>query len=152
MRSTRVTRQVNAPRAAVYRAFVDAESVARWMVPPGMTSVVHQFEAREEGFFRVSLTYDDPQAPGKTTTHTDTYHGRFVKLIPDEQVVQIVEFESENPAMRGEMTITITLSDANGGTEIIAVHDGLPPGLQASDNEEGWRLSLANLAGLLEPS
>jgi hypothetical protein len=53
-----------------------------------MTSHVHAFDAREGGTFRISLTYDAPDRIGKTTAHTDTHHGRFVKLVPDEQVVK----------------------------------------------------------------
>jgi uncharacterized protein YndB with AHSA1/START domain len=82
--------------------------------------------------------------------HTDTYHGRFVKLVPNEQVVQVVEFETTDPALRGEMTITFTLVDADGGTDIVAVHDGLPPGVLPADNETGWRMSLDKLAALVE--
>ncbi len=67
----------------------------------------------------------------KTTAHTETFHGRFVKLVANEQVVQVVEFETAEPALRGEMTITYALADANGGTDVFAVHDGLPPGLSA---------------------
>jgi len=78
--STRISRHVNAPRANVYRAFLDAQAVATWMVPIGMNSHVHVFDAREGGFFRISLTYDEPAGTGKTTAHTDTYHGHFVKL------------------------------------------------------------------------
>jgi membrane protease YdiL (CAAX protease family)/uncharacterized protein YndB with AHSA1/START domain len=148
--STRISRRVNAPRAAVYRAFLDAGAVATWMVPTGMTSHVHGFDAQEGGSFRISLTYDDPTANGKTTAHTDTYHGRFVKLVPDEQVVEAVEFETTDPAMHGEMTISITLADADGGTDVLAVHDGLPPGLSTADNEAGWQSSLAKLAALVE--
>jgi uncharacterized protein YndB with AHSA1/START domain len=148
--STRIRRRVNAPRAVVYRAFLDARAVATWMVPTGMTSHVHAFDAREGGSFRISLTYDAPTGTGKTTASTDTYHGRFVKLVTNELVVEAVEFETEDPAMRGEMTITIALSDADGGTEILAVHDGLPPGLSAADNEAGWQSSLAKLAALVE--
>jgi uncharacterized protein YndB with AHSA1/START domain len=120
------------------------------MVPTGMTSQVHAFDAREGGRFRISLTYDAPTGAGKTTPHTDTYHGRFVKLVTDEQVVEVVEFETPDPALRGEMTITIGLSDAGKGTTVLAVHDGLPPGLAAADNEVGWRSSLAKLAALVE--
>jgi protein-tyrosine-phosphatase/uncharacterized protein YndB with AHSA1/START domain len=120
------------------------------MVPNGMTSQVHAFEAREGGSFRVSLTYDGPTGTGKTTSRTDTYHGRFVTLVPDELVVEVVEFETADPAMKGEMTITITLSDADGGAEVLALHDGLPPGLDPFDNETGWRSSLGKLASLAE--
>jgi uncharacterized protein YndB with AHSA1/START domain len=141
---------VNAPRAAVYRALLDPNAVAKWMVPDGMTSIIHAFDAHEDGVFRISLKYDSPSGTGKTSAQTDTFHGRFVKLVPNEQVVEVVEFETADPGMRGEMTITITLADANGGTDIMAVHDKLPPGLSAADNETGWRMSLAKLAALVE--
>ena len=141
---------MNAPRASVYRALLDAQAVAIWMVPTGMSSHVHAFDAREGGAFRISLTYDAPTGAGKTTAHTDTYHGRFVKLVPNEQLVEVVEFETADPALRGEMTITIPLADADGGTDLLAVHDGLPPGLSAADNKAGWRSSHAKLAALVE--
>jgi uncharacterized protein YndB with AHSA1/START domain len=86
----------------------------------------------------------------KTTAQIDTFHGRFLKLVPNEQIVEGVEFETTDPALRGEMTITFTLADADGGTDLLAVHDGLPPGLPTSDNEDGWRSSLAKLATLVE--
>ena len=115
-----------------------------------MTSRVHSFDLREGGTFRISLTYDEPGRTGKTTAHTDTYHGYFVKLVPDTQVVEAIEFETADRSMRGEMTITITLVDAGAGTEVIGVHEGLPPGIAVSDNELGWRQSLARLAALVE--
>jgi uncharacterized protein YndB with AHSA1/START domain len=150
--STRLCQHVNAPRAKIYRALLDARAVTTWMVPDGMTSEVHAFDPREGGSFRISLTYDEPTGTGKTTAHTDTHHGRFVKLVPDEQVVEVVEFETEDPAMQGEMTITFTLVEAAGGTDILAVHEGLPPGLSPADNETGWRMSLAKLAAFVEVS
>src|SRR3954463_8667280 len=133
MSSTRITRHIYALRASVYRALIDADAVARWMVPNGMTSEVHEFAPQEGGFFRISLTYDAPSGTGKTTAHTDTYHGHFVKLVPDEQLVEVVEFETSDPSMQGEMTITFELADAEGGTNAAAVHDGLPPGLSPAD-------------------
>ena len=148
MSATHVRCHIDAPRASVYQALLDADAVARWMVPTGMTSHVHAFDPREGGAFRISLTYEEPTGTGKTTAHTDTYHGRFVKLVPNEQVVEVVEFETEDPALQGEMAISITLADADGGTEINAVHDRLPPGLSLRDNEIGWQLSLAKLAAL----
>ncbi|ABE43590.1 SRPBCC family protein [Polaromonas sp. JS666] len=150
MSSTPISHHINAPRAIVYRALLDAHAVATWMVPAGMSSHVHAFDAREGGAFRISLTYDAPTGAGKTTAHTDTYHGRFVKLVANEQVVEVLEFETADPALRGEMTITISLADADDGTDVFAVHDGLSPGLPAADNEVGWRMSLAKLAALVE--
>jgi uncharacterized protein YndB with AHSA1/START domain len=148
--STRIRRHLNAPRPIVYRALLDARAVATWMAPTGMTSHVHEFDPREGGSFRISLTYDAPTGRGKTTAHTDTYHGRFVKLLPEEQVVEVVEFETADPALRGEMTITISLADADGGTDVLALHDGLPPGLSPAENEVGWQSSFAKLAALVE--
>jgi uncharacterized protein YndB with AHSA1/START domain len=148
--STRISQYVNAPRERVYRALLDAREVASWKVPAGMTCQVHAFDAREGGSFRISLTYEVPTGTGKTTAHTDTYHGRFVKLVPNEQVVEVDEFETTDPAMRGEMTITITLTDADGRTNVLAVHEGLPPGASTADNEVGWRMALEKLAALVE--
>jgi uncharacterized protein YndB with AHSA1/START domain len=138
--STRITRYVKAPRALIYRALLDARAVATWMVPTGMTSHVHTFEPREGGPFRISLTYDAPSGTGKTAAQTDTFHGRFVKLVTNEQVVEVVEFETADPALQGEMTITIALADADGGTDVIAVHDRLPPGLSTANATYGCRL------------
>jgi hypothetical protein len=61
-----------------------------------------------------------------------------------------VEFETTDPELRGEMTITISLADADGGTDLLAVHDGIPRGLSTADNEAGWREALAKLAALVE--
>jgi uncharacterized protein YndB with AHSA1/START domain len=146
MSSTRINRHINAPRTAVYRALIDPRAVAMWKVPTGMTSHVHEFDGREGGSFRISLTYDAPDRTGKTSARTDTYHGRLMKLVPNEQVVEVDEFETTDPDLRGEMTITITLVDAAGGTHLHAIHEGLPPGVSAADNELGWRSTLAQLA------
>jgi len=150
MSSTSISQHIKAPRMNVYRALLDPRAVAIWKVPAGMTCHVHAFDAREGGSFRISLTYDEPTGAGKTTAHTDTYHGHFTKLVPNERVVEVDEFETEDPALRGEMTITITLADADGGTNLLAVHDGLPPGVSSTDNETGWRMALANLAAFVE--
>jgi uncharacterized protein YndB with AHSA1/START domain len=148
--STRISLHIKAPRERVYSALIDANAILKWKVPTGMTCHVHTFEGREGGRFRISLTYDTPAGVGKTTAHTDTYHGRFAKLVPNERVVEVDEFETTDPALRGEMTITITLADADGGTEVVAVHEGLPCGLSAADNEAGWRMALEKLASLVE--
>ena len=63
------------------------------------------------GAFRVSLTYDAPTGTGKSAAHTDTYHGHFVTLVPNEQVVEVFEFETADPALRGTMTMTTTLTE-----------------------------------------
>jgi uncharacterized protein YndB with AHSA1/START domain len=148
--TTEVSRVIRAPRSLVYRALLDREAVRRWMVPDGMTSAIHSFEPRPGGTFRVSLTYDVPTTAGKTTPQTDSFHGRFSELVPETKVVQVVEFETDDPAVQGEMTITYTLADVAEGTQLTGVHENLPPGVDGAANELGWSMSLAKLAALVE--
>lgn len=150
MRTTTIARIIRAPRSAVYRTLLDANDVAAWRVPQGMTSEVHVFEPRAGGAFRVSLTYASENEAGKTSAHTDTYHGHFVELVPDERIVERIEFETDDPALAGEMTVTTTLRDVEAGSELSACHEGVPPGVSLADNELGWRMSLEKLAELVE--
>lgn len=135
----------------MYRALIDAVAVQQWMVPDDMTSEVHTFDAIEGGRFRISLTYSDPTSTGKTTSQTDTFHGHFVRLTPDTEVVQSVEFETSDPTMAGEMIITYALTDEPGGTRLTSLHEHLPPGVSPTDNELGTNMSFDKLARLLEP-
>ncbi|QXJ21343.1 SRPBCC domain-containing protein [Actinomadura graeca] len=150
MHSTRVSRRVRAPRSVVYQALVDADAIAKWRVPSNMSAHVHQFEACEGGVFRISLTYDVPGPTGKSAPRTDTYHGHFAELVPDERVVEVLEFETDDPALRGGMTMTTTLADIDGGTEVVIVHEGIPDAVSSADNEIGTHMALANLAALVE--
>ncbi len=151
MYSTRVSHHVSAPRPAIYRALLDAAAIAKWRVPAGMSSHVHEFDAREGGSFRISLSYDAPAGTGKSAPRTDTYHGHFARLVPDEQVVEVLEFETADPGLRGQMTMTTTLTDAaGGGTDVLVVHEGIPDKVPVADNETGTRMALANLARLVE--
>ena len=149
MYSTRLSRRVDAPRPVVYRALLDADALARWRVPDGMTAHVHEHDPREGGYFRVSLTYGASEEAGKSASHTDTYHGHFVRLVPDEQVVEELEFEAADPGLRGTMTMTTTLTDADGGTDVLLVHEGVPDGVPSADNEAGMRMALERLAALV---
>jgi uncharacterized protein YndB with AHSA1/START domain len=150
MTQTRVVRRIRASRESVYRALMDANAVAAWRVPDGMTAVVHSFDARVGGRFRVSLTYEAPDGRGKTTGATDTYHGRFVELAPNARVIEELEFETSDPAFGGPMRVTTTLADVDGDTDVVVLHDGLPPGVSTADNEIGTRMALDKLAALVE--
>ncbi|AEY93486.1 Activator of Hsp90 ATPase 1 family protein [Streptomyces hygroscopicus subsp. jinggangensis 5008] len=149
MYTTRVTRHVAAPPHAVYRALTDPQAVAAWRVPAGMTARVHTFDAREGGAFRISLTYDDP-AGGKSGGRTDTYQGHFARLVPGALVVEVVAFETGDDALRPTMTLTTTLTAADGGTQVEIRHEGVPDAIAPEDNEQGSRMALDNLARLVE--
>lgn len=148
--TTRLVRRIAAPPSRVYAALLDPDAVREWMVPDGMTSEVHAFDAREGGVFRVSLRYDDAATAGKSGGATDTFAGRFVRLVPDREVVQAVAFETDDPALRGEMTIRYLLAEDGEGTTVTGLHENLPPGLSPVDNETGWRMSMDKLAALVE--
>ncbi len=149
---SRASRFVRARRSEVYQAFVDRDRIATWLAPGSMRCVVHEFEPREGGRFRMSLIYPDPSMGpgGKTTEDADTFHGRFVQLIPDRRIAQAVEFESVQPGMSGTMRVTWDLADAGEGTLVTVVCEDIPPGIRPEDNEAGSALSLEKLARLVE--
>lgn len=149
-RETRIRRRIAAPRSVVYDLLLDPAALPAWKVPDGMTCEVHHFEAREGGRFRVSLSYDEPGHLGKSSTRTDTYHGEFVRLVPEAEVVERMEFETTDPAMQGTMTATYRLSAVPEGTDLLAIHTDVPPGVTLADNEAGWSMSLDKLAAVAE--
>lgn len=109
-----------------------------------MTAEVHELEARPGGRIRLSLAYDDGSGP------EDIYRGRFVELIAPERIVQVLELETTDPALRGVTRVEITLREESGGTLLEAVHDGLPEGVSPRQIELEWEMSLAKLAALVE--
>ena len=150
VRTTRLRRVIPAPRAHVYQLLLDPTALPRWKVPDGMDLEVHEWEPSEGGRIRISLTYRDASSVGKSDAHTDSYHGEFVRLVPNELIVERDQFETDDPALRGAMTISIELRDAEGGTELVATHDGVPVGVTLADNETGWRMALDKLAALAQ--
>jgi uncharacterized protein YndB with AHSA1/START domain len=146
--STELSIEVAAPPAVVYQALIDVEAVASWRVPDNMSCEVLEWDPREGGRFRVSLTYAGEEA-GKSGGHTDTYHGHFVELVPDERVVEVTEFETDDPALRGEMTMTTTIKPIAGGSVVTLRHNDVPDAVRPEDNEVGTRMALTKLAALL---
>jgi uncharacterized protein YndB with AHSA1/START domain len=149
--STVVSRIINAPPEAVYRAFLDQDALVVWLPPGSMRGVVHAFEGREGGAFSMSLVYpdDDRSARGKTSASTDTFRGCFAKLVPNEQIVWAVEFDSADPSFAGEMIVSTTLAPAGSGTKITMLCENIPPGIRPEDNEAGGRSTLEKLAAFL---
>jgi len=144
------TRQVRAPRSAVYAALLDPRAVETWRVPDDMVARVADWEPVEGGGFRVSLTYRGEDRTGKTEGATDTYSGRFTRLVPDEQVVEELAFETGDPDLAAPMTMTWTLREAEDGTEVDLLHQGIPDAVSPEDNETGTRMALTKLAAYVE--
>lgn len=146
--STRTSAVIAAPREAIYRAFTDPAALAAWQAPEGMTARTHAFDGRAGGGYLMSLYYPatEPASVGKTAAREDRYAARFVELSPPARIVEAIVFDTADPAFAGEMTMTVTLTEVAGGTEVTIAFDGLPPGIRPEDNDAGTRSSLAKLA------
>jgi uncharacterized protein YndB with AHSA1/START domain len=148
---TRTSLVINASRPVVYHACVDPGMIVLWRVPNSMTGHVHEFDPRVGGRFRMTLTYHDRahSLRGKSSENEDTCQGRFLELVPNEKIVELVEFESEDPAFAGEMKITTSFVDVGVNTEITILCEDIPAGIKPADNEQGCMESLQKLALLL---
>ena len=141
---------VASPRA-IFRAFLDPESVASWRPPKGMTATVLAFDPRVGGPYRMAFRYPEGESGrGKTTPDADRFEGRFVELLPDEKIVETVEFESGDPAFAGTMTITTTFAPVTGGTKVTFLAENVPAGISAADHKAGMDSTLKNLANFIE--
>ncbi len=149
-RTDTASRVVDAPPDTVFAALVDAEALLAWLPPAGMTGRFERFDARVGGSYRMVLTYADPQgAPGKATADSDVVEGRFVEIAPGRRVVQAVDFESDDPAYTGTMTMTWEVTPAGGGTRVDIRAEDVPDGISAEDHAAGLTSSLDNLAAYL---
>lgn len=145
------SRIILATPRAVFRAFIDAEALVNWLPPAGMTAELQGFDPRPGGGYRLILSCDDPEAArGKSTAATDRVTVRFVELDPDTRIVEAVDFESDDPAFGGTMTLTITMTAVTGGTKVTFVAENVPSGVSEQDHRSGMEASLRNLANLLD--
>lgn len=142
---------VAAPVAQVYAALIDPDALQAWLPPDGMTASFERFDARPGGSYRMVLTYSDASlAAGKTTADSDVVEARFLDIVPEERVVQAVDFISDDPAFSGTMTMTWEVSGVDGGTQVAVRAENVPDGISADDHAAGLGSSLANLAAYLE--
>jgi uncharacterized protein YndB with AHSA1/START domain len=146
-RTTSVSRNVNAPADIIYRAYLDPQAVATWLPPGEMHGIVHEFDAREGGAFSMSLIYpEDTSSQGKSSDDTDTFKGRFAKLVPGREIVWATVFDSDDTSFRGEMTVQTLLRPTRTGTDVTITCENIPPGIRLEDNETGCRDTLEKLA------
>ncbi len=145
--SSRTSLVIQASREALYRAFTDLAALEAWQAPGEMTGKVHAFDLRVGGGYEMSLFYPDAdhESVGKSGEREDRFTTRFVELSPPAKIVQVVTFDSDDPAFGGEMTMTIMLDEREGGTEVTIAYEGIPSGIRPEDNELGTRLSLEKL-------
>jgi len=126
----------------VYRAFIEADAMAKWLPPNGFTCTVHHFDAKVGGTFKMSFR-------NFTTGASHSFGGEYLELVPGERVRYTDKFD--DPNLPGEMHVTVTLKQVSVGTELNIVQDGIPDIIPAEACYLGWQDSLRNLASLVEP-
>ena len=140
--TVRLHRVLRAPPEKVYRAFLDADALAKWLPPNGFTCKVHEINARVGGSFKMSFT-------NFGTGKSHSFGGTYVELKPHERIRYLEKFD--DPNLPGEMQTTITLKKVSFGTEVSIVQEGIPPAIPAEACYLGWQESLVSLANLVEP-
>jgi len=126
----------------IYRAFLEADAVAKWLPPNGYACTVHHLEARVGGTHKMSFR-------NFTTGNGHSFGGKYLELVPNQRLRYTDKFD--DPNMPGEMTVTITLKKVMVGTELSIVQDGVPDVIPVEACYLGWQQSLENLAKLVEP-
>src|SRR5688500_6225187 len=137
----RLHRVLKAPPERVYRAFLDANAMAKWLPPNGFTGDVHQLDAKVGGAYRMSFT-------NFTTGKSHSFGGEYLELTPNERIRHTDRFDDAN--LPGEMQVTITLKQVSVGTELNIVQEGVPAVIPAEACYLGWQESLTLLAKLVE--
>jgi uncharacterized protein YndB with AHSA1/START domain len=151
-RTDSASRVIKTSPQNIYKSFVDPEALVSWFPPKGMKGHILEFDARAGGAYRMSLTYleTDHSTQGKTSEHTDIVEGKFLELAPDERIVQLVVFQSDDPTFAGEMIMTWNLAAVPEGTAVTIVCENVPEGIRKEDHDIGLRSSLENLASYIE--
>ncbi|GES48706.1 toxin [Rhizobium sp. NBRC 114257] len=151
-RTDTASRIIRSTPHAIFKAFLDPEALASWLPPKGMTCRIHVFEPHKGGRYRMALSYDalDHSTPGKSSEHTDIVSGRFLEIMADERIVQAVDFESDDAAFGGTMTMTWSLTEVPTGTRVTIICEDVPHGIRREDHDEGLKSTLENLANHLE--
>jgi uncharacterized protein YndB with AHSA1/START domain len=139
--TVRLHRVLKAPADRIYRAFLDAPALAKWLPPHGFTGTVHQLDARVGGTFRMSFT-------NLTTGHTHSFGGTYNELVPHEKIRHTDTFD--DPNLPGQMLVTITLKKVLVGTEVNITQEGIPDVIPAEACYLGWQESLTLLTQLVE--
>jgi len=152
--SSRTSRFIKASPDKVYAAFMDPAALIAWMPPGEMTGRIHDFDGREGGGYRMSLFYpaSEQTMRGKTTENEDMVDVRFVELRPSRRIVEVVTFQSPDPAFAGEMRIEIRFDASRVGTEVTFICTDIPSGIRPEDNDADTQESLVQLARYLEGS
>src|SRR3954453_18862431 len=141
-KTVRLHRVLSTRPEKVYRAFVEADAVAKWLPPNGFMCTVHQLDAKVGGIHRMSFR-------NFTTGTSHSFGGEYVELVPNERLRYTDRFD--DPGLTGQMQVTVTIKKVSVGTELNIVQEGVPDVIPLEACYLGWQESLQNLAQLVEP-
>ncbi|RJF92243.1 SRPBCC family protein [Noviherbaspirillum saxi] len=139
--TVRLHRVIRTTPESIYRAFLDADAMAKWLPPNGFTGKVHHMDARTGGSYRMSFT-------NFTTGHSLAFGGEYLELVPGERIRYTAMFE--DPNLPGTMQTTVSLLKVSCGTEMSVVQEGIPEVIPADSCYLGWQESLTLLIKLVE--
>ncbi len=134
-------RVLRASPERVYRAFLDADAMVKWLPPNGFTGKIHHLDARVGGSYRMSFT-------NFSTGHSHSFGGTYVELVPNERILNTDKFD--DPNLPGEMMTTVSLKPVSIGTEVNIVQEGIPDAIPQEECYLGWQESLMLLAQFVE--
>jgi uncharacterized protein YndB with AHSA1/START domain len=140
--TVRLHRVLRAPAQRVYRAFLDADALAKWLPPYGFTCKVHHLEPKVGGTFKMSFS-------NFNSGNAHAFGGEYLELVPGELIAYTDRFD--DPNLPGEIRVTVKLTAVSCGTEINIVQEGIPEAIPVEMCYLGWQESLAQLAKLVEP-
>lgn len=140
--TVRLHRVLQAPPERVYRAFLNADAIVKWLPPNGFTATAHHMEAKVGGTFRMSFT-------NFTTQQSHAFDGEYLELVPYELIRYTDKFE--DPNLPGVMHVTVSLKAVSCGTELNVTQEGIPEAIPVEMCYLGWQESLVLLAKLVEP-
>lgn len=139
--TVRLHRVLTAPAERIYRAFLDAHALAKWLPPHGFTCRVHSLDAKVGGTYKMSFT-------NFTTGHSHSFGGEYLELVPNERIRHTDKFD--DPNLPGTMQTTIVLKTVSCGTEINIVQEGIPEVIPEESCYLGWQESLLLLGQLVQ--
>ena len=139
--AVRLHRVLRAPPERIYRAFLDAEAMVKWLPPNGFTGKVHQLDAKVGGSYKMSFT-------NFSSGQSHSFGGEFLELVPNERIRHTDQFD--DPNLPGQMTTTITLKPVFCGTEVSIIQEGIPEVIPPEACYLGWQESLMLLTKLVE--
>lgn len=139
--TVKLHRVLRAPPERIYRAFLDADAMTKWLPPNGFTGKVHHLEAKVGGTYRMSFT-------NFTSGHSHSFGGEYLELVPNERIRHTDTFD--DPNLPGQMVTTVTMTKVSCGTELHVTQEGIPAAIPPEACYLGWQESLTLLAQLVE--